>query len=338
METATQVPDGGTSLAVLPFPEEAQLCSVTKDAVVPLAPLRLSKGFRALFFDAGRSLCVMDQEGKRFAAWKVLDAEPWLEPILPPATLPRHCQGHSFTFHQGRFYVGGSSSLHESLWLREAGSGWSSVGLPEGMGVKGKAIDGAFVHEGRLVCVDDIIQPKYGLVFDLADPSRPAFVSLTDLPWHTSYESVLDASMGGLGIALLSKGINHGTVSSHLSLLEPADLGLVESWSYGSSRFGIREEDGVEVEVEPALLKGRRICCAGRGIFVACGKRGLLEFVAGTGYHGRVEAGEPVATERVGRLASVDDVAVSSDGTAAFAIGTDDEWKPAWERLALRAR
>lgn len=310
------------SFAVLPFAGKVYLCSVSQDEIKPLRSLSISTEYRSLFFESGATLGVMDQGGKSFAAWRLLDDEPWLEARLPTSSLPRRCWGHSFVGYQGRLYVGGGSRSAESLWILGKEDGWKAVALPSSMTVRGKAIDGVFILENRLICIDDIVVPKYAIVLDLEDFDSPTITSVIDLPSHTTYERVLSSAMGEEGIAILSRGINHGTSSAHLSLLGARSLETLVTWSSRGERFQEVKEEGIET---PPLLVAKHICLAQGRIYVACGKRGVLEY----GPSRR----NPAYRERIGKLVSIESIALSSDGVTVFALGYDPVGEYSWERI-----
>lgn len=88
----------------------------------------------------------------------------------------------------------------------------------------GKGIDGFAHFNGKLIAVDDIVLPRFLLVYDVADARAPRFVEAVDLPAHSSYERVKSVAASGRALVLLSTTANHGRFSLHVSLLDLATL------------------------------------------------------------------------------------------------------------------
>jgi len=75
----------------------------TKPIVTPLVRIQPDASFKYILDKQASRLVKMDQEGKRFAVYKLLHTDPWMESILPPVTLPRvsrkvHGVIHGHTF------------------------------------------------------------------------------------------------------------------------------------------------------------------------------------------------------------------------------------------------
>jgi len=82
----------------------------------------------------------------------------------------------------------------------------------------GKSIDALVVADERLIAVDDIVLPKWLLVYDLSQGGVPPLVSTVQLPNHGKFESVLGSALGTEYIAVISSG------SGFVSLLDRTTL------------------------------------------------------------------------------------------------------------------
>jgi hypothetical protein len=207
-------------------------------------------------------LLICNQEGKRISGWRLLDSAPWVESLFSPLNLPHRCLAHAVLAYQGHLYVGGSQDHGSALWTMPLvhGTQLRTVDLPESQRVRDKSIDGFGLHAGRLMAVDDMVLPKYNLVFDLTDAGNPVLVATLDLPPHTTYERVVDCLQIPAGIALLSHCINYGNDSWHLSVIDA----------------GTGEELGNLALPQEQLGDSPRLGNHGDRLFVACGAHGMM--------------------------------------------------------------
>jgi hypothetical protein len=180
----------------------------------------------------------------------------------------------------GAFFAGGLLHDEPMAWScsRIRGSvagggtldlfGWSQLPMPELGGPRGKAVDLVFWRHGDLIAVDDLIYPRWNIVFDVRSPRFPEHRATVRLPDHTTYERVRLGALGDRYLALYSSGNNHGVSSSHLSILcadslrECACYSAIRSDSSPPNwRLGDTEPD---VKLEPSPLASiRRLAFAG---------------------------------------------------------------------------
>ncbi len=217
----------------LPIEGHFWLCRVDGPQVGPLAfAPGEANAIRRFSYD-GSEFGVLDQGGKRVGHYRILQDAPWFEKVRPPATLPKNGVAHTFMVHGGVLFAGGRGNKGESLWTRREGRqpDWDVVPLPEGIGRRGKAIDALFVHDRELIAIDNILLPKWILVYPLENGLDAARVRKYSLTSHTTYETVLRATEGNHVYAVLSRGYNHGTTSYHLALIGKSELGEIRHWS-----------------------------------------------------------------------------------------------------------
>ena len=155
--------------AFLPVDSQYWLCSVSGADVVPLALAPGEHTALRRFSADGREFAMLDQQGKRVGHYRLLPDAPWIEAVRPPATLPKGSVAHAVLVHQGTLFAGGHGDHGEALWLRQPGRqpDWLPVALPEGVGKRGKAVDTLFVRGHELVAIDNILLPKWVLVYPL---------------------------------------------------------------------------------------------------------------------------------------------------------------------------
>jgi hypothetical protein len=184
-----------------------------------------------------------------------------------------------------RLLIGGKGPNHEALWQRtpSASSDWMAVALPQDIMKRGKAVDGLHLLGDTLVVVDDIVTPKWLLLYDLLGSGAPIHRDTIRLPHHTTYERIIHTFLGATGLWCLSKGINHGVASAHLwrlaltDFVEDAHWGVAESRKpFFASVFASEPEDEVTQAANNALLSCVAIAEVGGYILLACGGLGVI--------------------------------------------------------------
>lgn len=199
--------------AVLPVGGSPHLCAVNEGQIQPLAAAPGYPDAQYFLSPDAAWLAVLDDQRKRAGLFELLPGEPWLRRSIPFGTLPRRCIGHVALGLDGTLYVGGHGKAGEALWRNSASRDgtWNEIELPEGLRKHGKAIDGLHVIDGHLIAVDDIIVPKWLLVYAMRPDSGLELERQVKLPSHTTNERVLHSCIGPMGKAANSKPGNPGT-------------------------------------------------------------------------------------------------------------------------------
>lgn len=222
------------SLGFLPHLGANWLCECHGPEVIPLAraPGDAEAAYR--FSSDQREFGVLDQKGKRLAHYRMLDAEPWFEAVMPPTALPRRCRADCLLIAHGRLIAGGRSASRECLWERLTdGTGhWRAAEIPKSIAARGKSVDALFERpDGSIVAVDDIVLPKWVLVYDWGPNGHLRHRRSLDLPANTTYERVVKGVEGALGYALLSRGVGEGGRSTCITILDRESLKRRVVWS-----------------------------------------------------------------------------------------------------------
>lgn len=238
----------------LPFNNEIWLHKIEGEYLLPvvIAP-GTSSAKHFVSTDQDLYVC-LDQSNKRITVYMLLDNEPWLERIVAPVTLPKSCFADDILIHNHIVYVGGRSRTGECLWKRGIKDNtWVTVPLPSNFPrKKGKSVDLLF-HEGnKLIAIDNIILPKWILTYDISHPENIVHLDTIDLEQHTSYEMVNSGTDNKKYIALLSAGINYGTIYQYVSILDKVTLKELwvlfaydENIKYDDELIVINKEDDI---------------------------------------------------------------------------------------------
>lgn len=328
---------------ILPFDGTPHICRVNGSAVTPLVPMPGADDLRCFVNDAAGHVAVIDSQRKRVGLFDFLDEPPWVRQRLPFANLPKDCVAHTALPWDGGVLVGGHSKVGEALWARhpetERGS-WQVIELPPRLRRPGKAIDGLHQDGDRLIAIDDIVQPKWLLVYAVKDQQMLELRRTVLLPAHTTYERIFDTCLGERFLWCASRGINHGNVSTHVWGLDRNSFKERVCWSFQhqSQQSWLPDIPGLftQEEPEPAEnpLVGVRAVVEWRGhLLLPTGKSGLYCVALAERSGEREETELRVITGLA--LAEIDTVVPhpEQDDLGVFAVGKDGEGVAAWQWL-----
>ncbi len=146
---------------------------------------------------------------------------------------------------------------------------WTPLFVPPELKSFGKSVD-AFVLDGdRLLGMDDILLPKWWLVYDVSEARRARFVDNPTLPPNSTYETFISAALSHRFVVAASTSMNHGNTSVHLSFFDRvtlASLGAVSAPAGPLTRRGsatrAESRDFVHVDAHDEMLA---ICAGNEG-------------------------------------------------------------------------
>lgn len=219
--------------AFLPYEGDIWICHADGPRVTPLAPAPGERKALRKWATNRVEFGFLDQVGKRLGCYRLLTVAPWYETVMAPVTLPPACIANDFLIHDGQVIAGGHSRKGEALWTRALGRDrvWTSISLPDVVRKRGKSIDAVFARDDELIAIDNILMPKWILVYELLPALREAGVELVRLPSHTTYEQIAHATEGQDVYAIYSSGVNHGIRSYYVSLIRKKNLAEIAVWS-----------------------------------------------------------------------------------------------------------
>jgi hypothetical protein len=130
-----------------------------------------------------------------------------------PLHTPPGCRVHTIAFYRSVLFVGGSGdhpgrsepvAMLGLFDFREDPPAWKRITVPEEVLWHENTIDDLLFDSDRLIAVDDIVYPKWLLVYDVSTPQAPGLVSVCPLPSHAVHERIASGSLGANWLALLS--------------------------------------------------------------------------------------------------------------------------------------
>ena len=255
-----------------------QACPATMDAALTLSP-------------RGDSFTVLDSDRKRASLYRILPDEPWIEPAVRPASLPKGCIGHATLGINGTLFVGGHGKSGEALWLRSRDDAdqWREIPLPSAIRRPGKAVDGLHWDGERLIAVDNIVRPKWLLLYDVLAGHSLTLIDEIQLPSHVTHERVVASCLGEGRLGVISRGINHGRASTHVWVLETTRFEQVRHWAFrhdsprpspfpSLAPIDTDESTDDTAVVSSCLSHGRAIASLDNDFLVACGDHGIIAF------------------------------------------------------------
>jgi hypothetical protein len=241
------------AIHLLPRFGESTLCRVEPGYIYDLynvpapliAPYAVSPDESWLAFFTNRkdpSIKTVSPHDKVNLPLSLLSLKP--TPMLQPPEVKRveydcaRFRPYSFLFDGNRLFIGGSRdcSCLGYIDMDDAGLAYHPIALPRSY-TFGKAIDALLLHEGKLLAIDNCIEPMYVWEYDVANKKEPVFVQEAELGMSI-YPEVRTASKHDEFFAVLYNSFGEGGSSDaigcyHLKTLEHlGSLGVT-----GSSRF-----------------------------------------------------------------------------------------------------
>lgn len=136
---------------------------------------------------------------------------------------------HALAIKDAVLYAGGrcGDEVLGRFDLQHARPTWTPLTVPAEVKRFGKSVD-AFVLDGDRLCgMDDILMPKWWLVYDVTDARSPVFLSNPTLPPNSTYEVFTHAALAHRFVIAVSNSMNHGRTAVHLSFFDRATLGAL---------------------------------------------------------------------------------------------------------------
>ena len=135
--------------------------------------------------------------------------------------------------------VGGAGKrTGQSLYRRSLGNSatWQPVPLPDEMLQPGKPIDALVHNDENIFAVDDLVLPRWLLVYPRAGQLADLPTLTHPLPWNGSYEHFHAAAVGSGKLALLSRTSNRGHIAQHVTVLSLDDLEPIAGYGMAVTR------------------------------------------------------------------------------------------------------
>lgn len=216
------------SAFIIPTNGQLAVARLLGDALEPVVNLGVPWGSIAKLRDDG-VVATISEAHKRIRVHRC--NQEGIVPVVPPFNLPRFFQGDDLVVVGNVLYVCGRGrrgnpgiDMLGMCVLDRAQPRWLDVPVPAWAASRGKRIDALFVDGSRLLAVDNVIRPKWILIYDITEPSRPVFTDAVPLVSHATYERVRCAAMGTNWVALLASAVGQWGAASILALLDRSTL------------------------------------------------------------------------------------------------------------------
>lgn len=210
MQSAWIVPRANVStlcrLADGSYRERERVVDVKTLPMPPGAPHALAADAETLAYGDGQTICILRN---------LLGPEP----VATRVKLPFGHKLRALALHDDVIYTGGAGrKILGCIDLRGAAR-WTPLEPPPGIGLGGKGIDGFAVAGQRLIAVDDLVWPRYFLVYDLAASRVPRPIEARPFPWSLSLEEVAGVASDFPWMVVLSRYANHGYLGAQIALV-----------------------------------------------------------------------------------------------------------------------
>jgi hypothetical protein len=221
---------------VLPVNGTPHLCTVAPDGVVEPRVSAPGNSDAIYKISSDRKFFgFLDSAHKRLAVYALLQAEPWLQRIVPPTNLPRDCGAHDFILHEGQLIVGGSSRTQENIWVLDytltvqPPRPWHALEVPESVRRSGKSIDLLYVLNNTLVAVDNVVRPKWFVFYRLSKAALPTTIGIHPLRVNSAFEGIRHGAESETMYALFSSGAGQRGASSYVQIYFKDEIALSAS-------------------------------------------------------------------------------------------------------------
>jgi len=209
-----------TDIFLKPDGAGSRICRLTQDGILEGARVSLSPD-SDMSLSAGGWIAAVTGKGRRLWAAQI-DAALKVTSVSS-RLLPDGVRATSTATVGQRLFVGGT--MNRGTWLgmgdfREPAPGLQALALPTGMEVRGKPIDDLLVYGSRLLAIDNMVLPKWILVYDMNRGERPALVHHGMLPHHHTYEHIHHGAVGGGWLAILSSSVGRAGSFRHLAIYD----------------------------------------------------------------------------------------------------------------------
>lgn len=325
------------TLLVLPIDGALMVCRHTPAGAAVLGPVPGMTDAEAFQEPGSRRVVVMDSGKKRAGLFELLDEEPWIKRVLPFAALPKDCHGDVALAVGEGLVVGGHSKSGESLWCRhpaQATDRWAPLELPKQIKRPGKSIDGLHQDGRRLIAVDDVMAPRWLILYRLEGDERLSLEKKVLLPAHFPYERIVDSHLGEKTLWLVSRGARRGEGAAFVwgvdrkTFVERGCWPAIYAWPVIEQTAAYSNDEGDDHDSEeeeddltgaPTLFLARRVVeCAGH-LFVACQQKGLLAIPLET-KRSKYQQTEPMQVPTLG-MSSVEKLHTIPGGGGIYLVG-----------------
>jgi hypothetical protein len=211
------------SHCVLPDGEKLALYEVFGGELNRLYELPFSALDKFVTSDKGWIAIFTKEDLPRVICWNVKSKESITLPLENRYT------PLAITFSSEVLFIGGNTLAGDPFLgffdLGDLALEWQLVQLPpEAIGPE-KAIDALIVDGQRLIVIDNLISPKYLLLYDISEPLDPALISIEELPIHGTYEEVISVYAGRRWIAISSITVSGWSgAEQHIEILDKTSL------------------------------------------------------------------------------------------------------------------
>jgi len=90
----------------------------------------------------------------------------------------------------------------------------------------GKSIDAILIRGDKMLLVDNVVLPKYLLIYDIRVPNQPKYMFTVELHTSRTYEDIYKGDINDEWIVLLSSSVGEGGTFQHITMLGRRETAL----------------------------------------------------------------------------------------------------------------
>ena len=259
-------------LFVLTRGMNTKLCRIQDSRIVDLAPMSFPAGGYFSISDSGWIACIT-KKGRSISIARLESNEKLIH--FANISLPEKYRARAIAVVENILYVGGycGEELLLSVHLTNEQKNWVSLDVPSNLKRVGKSIDDLLIDGKKLVAVDNIVFPKWLLVYDITLPKLPKLECAKEIPDHGTYEHIVMGAVGTNWIALLSSTAGQAGVGRHIAIFDKNSMKECFCLSRQPSIYSIMGRDSNELMDEQNNWNG--IAFLDDLLMISSGKRGI---------------------------------------------------------------
>ncbi len=207
---------------ILPRGKHSAICTLKNKEIVEVAPVSFPAG--SYFAIAEKWIACITQKGRKISLLKIAENNKFAP--YPAIILPKKYHADAIAIVDNTLFVGGvcGNEILGRYDLSTESPTWVSLEIPEQLKRFGKSIDDLLIDGDRLIAVDNMVFPKWLLLYDISKPDSPQLCSYPELENHGTYEKIRMGALGLNWVALLSSSTGMVGSCTYISLMKKNEL------------------------------------------------------------------------------------------------------------------
>ncbi len=139
--------------------------------------------------------------------------------------IPFEIKPKSILLNEDNLFIGGEMGSELLIQYNLKNKRWYNLQVPVEVMSPGKAVDDLVINDSLLIAIDNIVMPKYVLVYNLNPKGKLALSHYKELKTNGAYESILQARITNKYLGLISRTYSgYSGATDHITIYDGLDL------------------------------------------------------------------------------------------------------------------